>query len=300
MNKCRAPQTDAEFEHYYQLRWQILRKPWQQPLGSEQDELEGQSYHRMLVTPDNSIVAVGRLHLVDQHHAQIRYMAVAEIGQGKGYGAKVLAELERLATMLGVIHLELNAREIALGFYQKLGYQSLGPSHLLYNEIQHFKMHKILDKKASANFNLAQELQQTWHQTIPMSKAMNVQICHFDEQELRTSSDLLFNKNLHNTMFAGSIYTLATLTGWGWVYCQLALHKQQADIVLADANIRYHAPIKGVAIARTAIELVQDDAKRLATSNKARFTITVEISCGDQVVARFVGLYVDIATKAAK
>ena len=26
--EIRAPQTDAEFEAYFELRWRILRKPW--------------------------------------------------------------------------------------------------------------------------------------------------------------------------------------------------------------------------------------------------------------------------------
>ena len=53
MNTCKAPQTSEEFEQYYQLRWEILRQPWHKALGSEQDELEQQSIHRMILDENN-------------------------------------------------------------------------------------------------------------------------------------------------------------------------------------------------------------------------------------------------------
>ncbi|WP_440874774.1 bifunctional GNAT family N-acetyltransferase/hotdog fold thioesterase [Thalassotalea sp. PLHSN55] len=297
MIECRAPISEQELQQYYHLRWRILRQPWQQPEGSEQDELEQQSYHRILVDENNTIVAVARLHLVSQHQAQIRYMAVAEQAQGKGFGRQILIALEQLALTLGCCEISLNARENALGFYQSLDYQNQGFSHQLYQSIKHFKMIKTIShlKQSSKEVELAKQLQATWHQTILMSKAMNVEVCHFDGETMQTSCDLVFNKNLHNTMFAGSIYTLATLTGWGWVYCQLELAGYQGDIVLADANIRYHAPLHGVAIARTSVNLVKGSAHALASSKKARFNITVEVLCGEHVVATFSGLYVALA-----
>ncbi len=295
MNECRAPQNADEFQQYYQLRWQVLRKPWQQPLGSEQDELEQQAFHRIIISPKQQILAVARLHLTSQHQAQIRYMAVAEQAQGQGYGKQIICALEQLAEELGVKEISLNAREHALGFYQSMNYQSHGFSHLLYQQIKHFNMSKQLPKDDNDYSNLANALQQTWHKTIAMSKAMNVEVCYFDGKKIQTSSDLIFNKNLHNTMFAGSIYTLATLTGWGWVYTQVSLENIQADIVLADANIRYHAPIKGVAIARTSVEQVVGSALKLRESAKTRFKINVEVLCGEQLVASFQGVYFAIA-----
>lgn len=35
----KSPQTRDEFFAYYDLRWQILLAPWNQPKGSEQDDL---------------------------------------------------------------------------------------------------------------------------------------------------------------------------------------------------------------------------------------------------------------------
>ncbi|PCI59157.1 MAG: GNAT family N-acetyltransferase [Gammaproteobacteria bacterium] len=291
-----TPQSLEEFEKYYQLRWQILRKPWQQPLGSEQDELEQQACHRMLVDKKNNVLAVARLHKTSQHQAQIRYMAVTENQQGLGLGKQLIQTLEDEASKQGITEIVLNAREQALKFYQKQGYQQLNFAHQLYGEINHYVMKKNLSTHVDHQTKLAQQLQSIWHDTIPLSKAMNIELSFYDKRTLITSCEPTFNKNLHNTMFAGSIYTLATLTGWGWVYMQLEqkILPLPSDIVLAEGKIRYLAPITGIAHARTSVDLTSDNIEVLQLGKKARFTIKVEVCNGDNIAAIFEGLYVAI------
>jgi len=298
MNICKAPETKKEFEKYYQLRWKMLREPWGQALGSEKDALEDQSYHRFIISPDGEILAVGRLHLSDQYHAQIRYIAVADNIQGQGLGRKIIAALEEQAREKGVREIQLNAREGAVDFYKKLNYQEQGFSHQLYGEVNHYSMSKTLTPLPEHQALMADELTTVWHKTIPMSNAMNIEITHYDNQVLLTTCDLDFNKNLHNTMFAGSLYTLATLTGWGWVYLQQQQYKVSGDIVLADAKIRYHHPLKGVAYAKVNIHDTHGDITVVSDGNKAKYDITVTIGCGDKVCATFSGLYVVIPEKA--
>jgi N-acetylglutamate synthase-like GNAT family acetyltransferase len=69
-------------------------------------------------------------------------MAVAEHCQHKGVGEALLCYLEEKAKTLGVRIIKLNAREKSVGFYTKLGYQMIGPGHVLYGEIKHYKMEK--------------------------------------------------------------------------------------------------------------------------------------------------------------
>lgn len=291
MNHCITPKTDIEFEKYYHLRWQVLRQPWQQPLGSERDELEQQSYHRMIVDENQQVLAVGRLERDSQSLGKIRYMAVSPNAQGQGLGQKIIHALELQAQALGITDIELNARENALGFYQKLAYQQQGFSHLLFDQIKHFSMHKRLSSHQHHQKERAQALQKIWHATIPMSKAMNMDIAYYDEVKLFTHCDADFNQNLHHTMFAGSIYTLATLTGWGWVYLQLQQAKLVGDIVLADATMRYHAPIKGVAYGYTDQDNASGQLTVLQQGNKARIKVIVKVYCGDNVAASFTGTY---------
>ena len=134
-------------------------------------------------------------------------------------------------------------------------------------------------------------LQNTWHQTIPLSKAMNIAIGYYDQTNLVTTCDEAFNKNLHNTMFAGSIYTLATLTGWGWVYLLMQQQNITGDIVLADGNIRYHAPVEGIAFAQTSTSLYTGGFENYQAKKKAKLQIEVRVMSGEKLAATFKGLY---------
>lgn len=142
--KLISPESAEDFKRYYDLRWQLLRKPWQQPRGSEQDELENQSYHVMCVDIDNSVIGIGRLHSISKTEAQIRYMAVTGSYQRQGIGQQLLIALENHAKQQGIHTITLHARETAIGFYKKQGYKIIEKSHRLFSTIQHFKMQKTL------------------------------------------------------------------------------------------------------------------------------------------------------------
>ena len=292
-----APLSKQEFELYYQFRWQYLRAPWQQPQGSEQDQLEPQSVHRMIMTEQGQVIAVGRLHKTDQHRAQIRYMAVADEARGEGLGRLIIEALEEQAIKEGVTEIALQAREVAKSFYTNLGYQEQHKTHLLYDDIQHYLMTKSLGQLVEHQQHLASELTTTWHQTIPMSKAMNLQVSFYDGDSITTTCDLDFNKNLHDTMFAGSIYTLATLTGWGWVYFMLNKAGLAGDIVLAEANIKYVKPVAGAGSGHVAAIDSDVDISALSKGRRARVSLQVKIKCGDTIAAVFDGKYAILPLK---
>lgn len=142
----RVPATQKEWQAYFELRWQILRAPWQQPRGSERDEHEDTAVHRMICDADNRMLAVGRLHYVDTCTAQIRFMAVAESCRRQGLGSRLLESLESAARDGGRSKIILQARESSVRFYENAGYRLVAKSHRLFNEIQHFKMHKVLSE----------------------------------------------------------------------------------------------------------------------------------------------------------
>ncbi len=68
-------------------------------------------------------------------------MAVEE--KGKGAGTAIIQFLENKAKREGAERITLNARENAVHFYEKNGYKNIGKSHVLFGEIQHFKMEKV-------------------------------------------------------------------------------------------------------------------------------------------------------------
>lgn len=138
----KQPETEKEFEAYYDLRWRLLREPWQQPRGSEKDDLEDSSFHVMACDENSKVIGVGRLHFNSDTEAQIRYMAVSPEYENLGIGTSILAALEEKAQQEHCKTIVLHARENAVGFYQKKGYELLEKSHLLFDSIQHYRMKK--------------------------------------------------------------------------------------------------------------------------------------------------------------
>ena len=143
--KIIEPTTSEEFKKYYNLRYEILRKPWKQPRGSEKDGGEKSSIHRMIIDEEaGDAIAVGRLQFNSIHEAQIRYMAVADDLQGKGLGSQIISALEDVARGEGIQRIILSARENALQFYKNNGYEIVKKTHLLFGDIQHWLMGKEL------------------------------------------------------------------------------------------------------------------------------------------------------------
>lgn len=142
-----SPKTEIEYRQYYNLRWRILRKPWGEPAGSERDntDTKGENYcHHIIATDNNIIYGVARLEFTTTSQFQLRYMAVDDTHQHKGIGKDIIKHAEKYSRNKNAIELFLNARENALGFYEKMGYTVTEKSYVLFGAIQHFKMHKKL------------------------------------------------------------------------------------------------------------------------------------------------------------
>ena len=140
------PKTAEDFEKYYHLRWEILRKPWDKPKGSEKDDTENSCIHAMAIDDKGDVVAVCRLQYNSSKEAQIRYMAVKENTQGKGIGSSIIRYIENKAMERGIESIVLHAREKAVNFYKSNGYKTMEISYLMWEKIQHFLMKKTLIK----------------------------------------------------------------------------------------------------------------------------------------------------------
>jgi N-acetylglutamate synthase-like GNAT family acetyltransferase len=142
----KSPETFNEWEAYFQLRWEILRAPWGQIKGTEKDHLENDSnsIHAMATDNENNIAGVARLNLISEDLGQLRFMAIANTHQNKGIGNKLINYLESIAKERGIKKIILQARENAIQFYYKNGYQIKEKSFVLYDSIQHYLMEKEL------------------------------------------------------------------------------------------------------------------------------------------------------------
>ncbi len=138
------PQSLLDWDAYYNLRFELLRKPWNQPKGSEKSDNEEACFHALAIDDSNNYLGCGRAEWLDSSTIQIRYMAVVVNAQGLGIGAKILTYLETKLKKEGAEMAQLQARENAISFYTKQGYVLKEKSHLLFGEIQHYLMEKQL------------------------------------------------------------------------------------------------------------------------------------------------------------
>mgnify|MGYP000394142819 FL=1 len=121
----KSPETESEWENYFNFRWEMLRKPIGMSKQTVKDDLEKESHHLMLVNKKDKVIGSGRLHFNNKKEGQIRYMALSDSIQRRGLGNSIVLELEIMAKEKGAQEMVLNARENAINFYLSLGYKEI-------------------------------------------------------------------------------------------------------------------------------------------------------------------------------
>ncbi|NTS76950.1 YiiD C-terminal domain-containing protein [Catenovulum sp. SM1970] len=299
MYRIIKPKTEQEFAAYYQFRWQLLRAPLNLPLGSEKDEYDSLSEHRMICNDDGAILAVARMHLSNADEVQIRHTAVLPDYRGQGLGSLLMSALEEAAHQMRVKRAVLFAREDSIGFYEKCGYNMTGEAPDEEGGIARCQMIKPIE--VCSHFlrhpKWCQQLQKTWDDEIPVAHLMGIKVHQYTGHLFETRAALNANLNLHGTMFAGSIYSQATLTGWGMIFLMLKENGLEGEIVLGDGNIHYHKPITSEPKAICHSASVIGKLQALRKGRKTRIKLLVNILDGDLPVAEFEGIYVVLPSK---
>ncbi|ACS87708.1 fatty acid biosynthesis protein FabY [Musicola paradisiaca] len=294
MYYLKVPESAEDLDAYYYFRWEMLRKPLNQPLGSERDAYDALAHHQTLVDEQGNLMAVGRLSINADNEASIRFLAVRPDVRRKGLGAMIALALESVARQEGVKRVVCSAREDAVDFFARLGFVNQGEiTTPLTTPVRHFLMIKPV---ASLDDILHRpewcaQLQQAWHNHIPLSDKMGVRISQYTGQKFITTMPEAGNQNPHHTLFAGSLFSLATLTGWGLIWLSLREKQLDGTIILADANIRYIAPVAGRPSAVADLGSINGDLARLARGRKARVRLQVELFGDEKSGALFEGVY---------
>lgn len=141
----------------------------------------------------------------------------------------------------------------------------------------------------------AQALTRKIREAIPLSEAMQFTIDHLEIGEIRVSAPLPPNINIHGTGFAGSIYSLAVLTGWALcthIIDELGL---DAELVVGRAEIAYRAPVKGDIECRTGTDGAQRDAFLQSFRERGKGKLLLDIAVGDAPQASLQAAFVAIA-----
>jgi len=220
--------------------------------------------------------------------------------QDKGLGTLMAMTLESVARQEGVKRVTCSAREDAVEFFAKLGFVNEGEiTAPQTTPLRHFLMMKPI---ASLDDILHRgdwcgQLQQAWYQHIPLSEKMGVRIQQYTGQKFITTMPETGNQNPHNTLFAGSLFSLATLTGWGLIWLMLRERHLGGTIILADAHIRYSHPVTGRPSAIADLGSLSGDLDRLARGRKARVQLQVELFGNDVAGAIFEGIFIVLPAK---
>ncbi len=82
------------------------------------------------------------------------------------------------------------------------------------------------------------------HQHIQPSELLSMQVKTISATQANVQAAVKpANINIHQTAFAGSIYSVCTLAGWSLAHHRLCLEGIDADVVMGKAEITYLAPI---------------------------------------------------------
>ena len=118
-----------EYAQELDLRWRVLRRP----LGLERDAVlfpfDRESLH-LVAIDGGRVVGCVLFHPEGTESGRLFQMAVEPARQGTGLGTRLVHALEDDLAARGFREVTLHARDTAVGFYARLGYQPVGPPYV--------------------------------------------------------------------------------------------------------------------------------------------------------------------------
>lgn len=134
-----------EYDEMLALRTKILREPLGLTFSREDLEKDKDDFLLAIRSSDNkNIVACCILTPVNNRTGKLRQMAVDSTVQKSGLGTAMLAFAEYVAKKEGFEKITLHARKVALGFYEKYDYKTVGDEFTEVG-IPHYEMEKIIN-----------------------------------------------------------------------------------------------------------------------------------------------------------
>ena len=137
------------------------------------------------------------------------------------------------------------------------------------------------------------ELESAWRQGIPLAAAMGIEIVGYADDELVLRAALAPNINVHGTAFAGSLYAICALAGWGAIWLPLRARGRDPHIVLSEAQIDYGRAVEETIVCRCRFdpETQAPNLAQLETTGSGLFPLTATIESGGRRAVRFEGEY---------
>ena len=107
----------------YSVRIQGMNRQHHITLREEFDEHDGEGTKYIVLLDDGYPVATCRIYPVDDKCAQVGRVVVLPEYRGKHLGNLVIREAEQWIAECGFSEVAIDARDVAVGFYEKLGYE---------------------------------------------------------------------------------------------------------------------------------------------------------------------------------
>jgi thioesterase domain-containing protein len=141
---------------------------------------------------------------------------------------------------------------------------------------------------------LCNELTTTLHRDIPLAAAMNVGVESFDGLTLTVRAPLPPNRNVHGTAFAGSLYSICVLTGWGTTWLAWREQGLVGVIVVAASTIQYRKAVTGALVCRCTPNstVLHAGFEQFTATGRASLDLECTIDCEDKNAVAFTGTYV--------
>ena len=117
----RATETWQQAGAYY-VRIQGMARQHHITLRQEFDEHDGPDTKYIVLTDDILPIATCRFYELDSESAMIGRVVVLPEYRGQGLGQRVMREAEKWLSDLGSTLAVIESRDVAVGFYQRLGY----------------------------------------------------------------------------------------------------------------------------------------------------------------------------------
>lgn len=144
---------DIQYQHALKLRDDVLRKPLGLSIYNEDLSAEQSAWHFGMFSEEYSDQPLAYLCILHQglspqnHHGDLhctlKQMAVATNHQGRGLGKDLINLVLAVLKKRGICIVDLSARENAMKFYGKQGFELSSPA---FNQLglKHFRMSKQL------------------------------------------------------------------------------------------------------------------------------------------------------------
>jgi predicted GNAT family N-acyltransferase len=139
--------TDSpEYARELDLRWRILRKPLGHGPEAVAFPFEAESLHLIALEGDR-VVGCVLFHPEGPATGRLFQMAVEPDRQGTGLGTGLVRALEAEVARRGFGEVTLHARDSAVGFYARLGYEAFGEPYVEVG-IPHRSMRKAVRNRS--------------------------------------------------------------------------------------------------------------------------------------------------------